>query len=258
MTLRKEFVWNESFWTPDELGADLALWLDAEDTDTITLNGSNVAQWDDKSGNGNHATQAIAASQPAYGSATINGVSAIDFVQDALDIPVLGGESDWALFQIAEPTVTTPSNFASIIASSVQVAGSFQIGVFDTNLTVVSNSDANVAVNPTIVFGAYETVPLIFSLTANGSGTNGFLNGALADSTAVTLRKAPLTAFRIGTNRANSVRLDHKNGELVFVLGAISDTDRQRMEGYLAWKWGLVANLPVSHPYKIAPPQRNI
>ena len=53
-------------WNPSELGASLALWLDAEDTSTITLNGSNVSQWDDKSGNGRHVSQATAANQPAY------------------------------------------------------------------------------------------------------------------------------------------------------------------------------------------------
>lgn len=55
-----------SAWTPADLGAGLALWLDADDAATITLNGSNVSQWRDKSGNGWHMSQAIAASQPAY------------------------------------------------------------------------------------------------------------------------------------------------------------------------------------------------
>jgi hypothetical protein len=34
-----------SAWTPASLGASLALWLDAEDASTITLNGSTVSQW---------------------------------------------------------------------------------------------------------------------------------------------------------------------------------------------------------------------
>jgi len=29
---------------------------------------------------------------------------------------------------------------------------------------------------------------------------------------------------------------------------------RYKVEGYLAWKWGLVANLPSGHPYKNLPP----
>lgn len=46
----------------------LAFWYDASDASTITLNGSNVAQWDDKSGNNRHLLQATASRQPVYNS----------------------------------------------------------------------------------------------------------------------------------------------------------------------------------------------
>jgi hypothetical protein len=52
-------------WTPAQIPT--SLWLDATDTSTITLNGSTVSQWNDKSGNGRNATQATAANQPAWG-----------------------------------------------------------------------------------------------------------------------------------------------------------------------------------------------
>jgi hypothetical protein len=35
----------------------------------------------------------------------------------------------------------------------------------------------------------------------------------------------------------------------------LNNLNRQLIEGYLAWKWGLEANLPVSHPYKNSAPQ---
>ena len=53
-------------WRPNELGSSLAMWLDAEDTASITLNGVNVSQWADKSGNGRNASQATASAQPAF------------------------------------------------------------------------------------------------------------------------------------------------------------------------------------------------
>jgi len=48
------------------------------------------------------------------------------------------------------------------------------------------------------------------------------------------------------------------NGDIAEILvydTALSDNDRQKVEGYLAWKWGLVAGLPVGHPYKDDPPE---
>lgn len=53
-------------WRPNALAGSLALWLDAEDTASITLNGMTVSQWSDKSGNERHATQPTAASQPTW------------------------------------------------------------------------------------------------------------------------------------------------------------------------------------------------
>ena len=49
-------------WTPS--GLSPAAWYKAESG--ITLNGSNVSQWDDQSGNGRHLVQATSARQPAY------------------------------------------------------------------------------------------------------------------------------------------------------------------------------------------------
>ncbi len=42
--------------------------------------------------------------------------------------------------------------------------------------------------------------------------------------------------------------------EIVFLTGTTNDIDRQKMEGYLAWKWGLQGQLPAGHPYKDAAP----
>ena len=43
-------------------------------------------------------------------------------------------------------------------------------------------------------------------------------------------------------------------GEIIAYPSEISDLQRQQIEGYLAWKWGLQDNLPDSQPYKNAPP----
>jgi hypothetical protein len=43
-------------------------------------------------------------------------------------------------------------------------------------------------------------------------------------------------------------------GEVVYTNTAISTADRQRLEGYCAWKWGLEASLPAGHPFRNIPP----
>jgi uncharacterized repeat protein (TIGR01451 family) len=55
----------------------LALWLDAS---TITTNdGVALAQWDDLSGNGRHATQATTNNRPVFATNAVNGLPAIRF-----------------------------------------------------------------------------------------------------------------------------------------------------------------------------------
>lgn len=44
-------------------------------------------------------------------------------------------------------------------------------------------------------------------------------------------------------------------GEIVFAKGDLSTDNRQRMEGYLAHRWGTQASLPTDHPYRNAPPE---
>ena len=42
--------------------------------------------------------------------------------------------------------------------------------------------------------------------------------------------------------------------ETALLIGDYTDLQIQQMEGYLAWKWGLQANLPPSHPYYLVNP----
>jgi hypothetical protein len=42
--------------------------------------------------------------------------------------------------------------------------------------------------------------------------------------------------------------------ELILVGSILTSSDLQKIEGYLAHKWGLTAGLPASHPYKSAAP----
>jgi autotransporter-associated beta strand protein len=63
----------------------------------------------------------------------------------------------------------------------------------------------------------------------------------------------PITVGRIDYP-ANEAYLNGQVSEIILVPSAVSVSDRQKFEGYLAWKWDTVASLPGDHPYKSAPP----
>lgn len=58
---------------------NLKLWLDASDTSTISVSGSDVTQWTDKSTNAYTFTQATAAYRPQSGTRTQNSRNVIDW-----------------------------------------------------------------------------------------------------------------------------------------------------------------------------------
>ena len=63
--------------------ASCSLWLDADDASSMTLSGTNIQQWNDKSGNGNHYGQTTLSAQPTLSSSQINGRDVVAFTGDA-------------------------------------------------------------------------------------------------------------------------------------------------------------------------------
>jgi len=65
--------------------ANCFAWYDADDASSIVLNGADVAQWNDKSGNGYHLVQGTGALQPEYLAAAIGGKYGVSFSSEWLE-----------------------------------------------------------------------------------------------------------------------------------------------------------------------------
>ena len=59
---------------------------------------------------------------------------------------------------------------------------------------------------------------------------------------------------RLPTGGFPSYNLKGTVREIICVKGALSADNQDKIEGYLAWKWGIQGNLPAGHTYKSAPP----
>ena len=245
-------------WTPAKL-SNLSLWLDAADASTITLNGSTVSQWSDKSGNARDFSQATSANQPAYSTNALNGKNVINFVSTdsltrttAIPFNDLGNNS---LYIVGNRTGR--SNNYSVVLVIQRAAfrgrnilfeyGSVNAGKWGT----YTNTDVP---SPLGAVGAsYKICEMIADQTADTylfyqDGTSQGSGGAV--TTNVPFNN---TVSYIG-NDQNNAWLEGNVAEVIFCDEKNSDADRQRIEGYLAWKWGLTNNLPANHPYKnIAP-----
>jgi len=239
-------------WTPAALGANLALWLDAADASTITLNGSTVSQWNDKSGNSRNATQSNASLQPTYNTTVVNGRPALVFTNHQLDLP--------AGTYTPSPAIAIAANRGTATGVGLLLQNTTQI-VVPFNYTASTNFWCARR-------GSGQIAPTVPPASAGGSdiylGDSGASNGTTWTYTYNGSTPATTTNFGLagGTSNGNLIGRDAGGGsplqgnisEIVVTNGNLSTTDRQRLEGYLAHKWGLTANLPAGHPYKTTPP----
>lgn len=226
-------VLGSRLWRPSVLGSSLALWLDAADASTITLNGSTVSQWRDKSGNNRHASQASTANQPTYIVSGLNEQGILRYrTVDRLIFPtnysMTGGLYAFVLMREQTGNIaplvfqTTPSTLFAYLHYG---------NTWHTQFTAVSVplTDGNWFIN-------------VFSSQA-GRTSNGTLFGGASTNVG--------TFAELGSSSFATV--PYNFAEFIW-SNDLSTFNRQRLEGYLAHKWGLDGNLPSDHPFKFTPP----
>lgn len=242
-----------SSWTPAQITT--ALWLDAADASTITLNSTTVSQWNDKSGNSRNFSQATAGNQPVYSINALNGKNVVNFVSsDSLTRAVipfndLGNNS---LYIVGNRTGRDNQyNVACILTrasarSRVMLFG-YPSGGWGTYISAEFKSPTGSVGLP------YQICGIIADQTTNTylfyqNGTNQGSNGTINANSAFTDNICYLGNDQYSSSLAGNI------AEVIFCDEKNTDADRQKIEGYLAWKWGLQASLPVDHPYKNAAP----
>jgi hypothetical protein len=254
-------------WTPAQLPA-LALWLDAADTSTITLNGSNVSQWNDKSGNGRNFAQATAASQPAYLATGFNGrptlqTDGADFLElgssglgsnvSGITCAIVGlhpagavfstvqGSTEFVISNGATATTSRFAMFASTVASVISPGGRYGIGGRrldgDTFAGAATSTDAAAnRGNPFIKIGQRAYSAGVANHWTNGSQdlTNATIGIQGAGNTSAT-NSLRTQIFQGIDAMPNGSQIS----EIVLTHSTMSTLDRQNLDGYLARKWGL-------------------
>jgi len=229
-----------SKWTPAKITT--YSWYDASDATTIIESGGAVSQWNDKSGNNRHATQSAGAKKPTTGTRTMGDLNAMNFdATEDFDVPSfdLMGKECWTVIK-----KDTLDDFHVLGSSS-----NIQVGVLNTGVMRIwgggypndTRSAGSVNVGPDYVLGFRAVNTKQFSINGTNEVTADVPNG---------------TSLTINHIMDNQYAHDSDGiiGEIIVTAGELTTDDRQRMEGYLAWKWGMETNLPTGHPHKDASP----
>jgi hypothetical protein len=84
----------------------------------------------------------------------------------------------------------------------------------------------------------------------------GYKDGVSDTPTALSAFTLPAaTSTSIGSVAGTSEFFKGDIAEIIIYNTELDDAERQKVEGYLAHKYGLTANLPADHPYKVDPPR---
>jgi hypothetical protein len=209
------------------------LWLDASDTNTITEStpgSGSVSQWDDKSGNANHAVQATSTLQPLTNTNTLNSLNVLKFASDEMDNTVAIASASAVVFIVSTwnaavrnglyggPTFSDPGLFQNSVGSTTWKSEPTTVTTYE----IGSGSTGSIL---TVSHGSTSYVRKDGVLLSESGGPQGS-----------TASRSITTYGRLG--RAG-VWLNGDIAEIVIVDGTLSAGQISNTETYLANKWGI-------------------
>ncbi len=239
---------QQATWTPKFMPTTTA-WYDAADASTITAGGALVSQWRDKSGFGRHA---VSVTSPRTASTTMNGRNVLNFNNSLMTVPYSAAlnQANMGIYTVCR--VSGNTNKLRTLINSTQDYTGYKFEATEANAweSVGGAHDlwlklpgSNVTISETMMLG----------LTMD-SGSLSFYQNSVA--------KGSKTGFAVNTSadlfigsHGNTINPFYGDiAEIVMVGQTPSVADRQKVEGYLAHKWGYAASLPADHPHKAIAP----
>jgi hypothetical protein len=232
------------------------LWLDAADTSTISLSGSDVTQWDDKSGNGYNFAQGTSANRPKSGTRTQNSLNVIDFDGTNDSLTTTAAKSAFNFLQNSVSTIfrvikqdsnsgvrfilgTNDGSFSSIgifqyTSSTNEFArcgGGSGSAVYDISITADTNAK----------YQAYKSDP------ANGTAANrikvstnaGAFTGTNTGTASTSASNSTIDFILGNDSNGGSLPYDGFIAEILIYDTILSAGDITDVQNYLAGKWAI-------------------
>lgn len=223
-----------------------SLWLDADDATTFSYSsGSVVSQWNDKSANNYHFSQATVANQPIRNTNQQNGLPAVTFAADFLaNTSINWGASASTLFIVAKEDKSAGTGFQNLFTTGTGAAGQWGYGV-SSDGTSEYISIFNIATNYTpfdtvMTTGNADVLSFKSAGISAGSVTANLWKNGTAGVTSPVTRTGTSSAAGalLGSAAAASEPFYGFFCEIILYPSQLNDTDRQSVESYLKTKWG--------------------
>lgn len=211
------------------------LWLDAADSSTVTGT-TTVTAWADKSGNSRPVT---ITSAPSYGTTTQNNLRTLAFNNNQVTTSIVSavGTGDFTLIAVWYQSTGGTNTVLSLGTSG---SSSQSLGYSATKYNFYQFGSAQESAYTTSA-GSW----VIQVGTRISSVKTVYINGIAGTTPSIDSFNQTVTTVTIG--RGDSFGITGQIGEILIYTGTMEQTDQQKIESYLAQKWGLTAQLPLIH-----------
>jgi len=246
----KTLITSSSSFDPKKING-LQFWVDGMDplnNGSAPSNDTVITTWSDKSGNGNDAT---GGNSPKFNNNSI----VFDGGSNFLQTPITANPVNETIFIVFTLANNAGGGNNDMWASSLNHGRGFQVignparlkyDVWGVSGFADAPENSIVRGKMSIGTGTYEGGP------DNGTAIV-YVNGGQFKGGPQKFSTDGGGKTRIGCGAGG----DYFNGsinEIVYYNRVLNDTDRQKVEGYLAWKWGIQSNLPSNHNYNTSKP----
>ena len=262
---------NSSTPAPTIIASGCTLWLDGTDpagNGIVPSNAATVSSWVDKSGNG--LTVSAASGQPSYTTNALNGKGVLSFngsqglnagtVTGGKLVGNNGSSATFCVFSVSNNTQnscpfswddgTYTYRFMITWAGGEGTPGlEFDFGNWParTQIATTGASSINFTNNMYYLVSFWQSGATAV-LNVNGKTYTSIYTDFSGNWSSTASR-----TFNVGKYvNDGSYNMKGNTAEILFYNTNIPN-NFQQIEGYLAWKWGLQANLPASHPYYAQP-----
>jgi hypothetical protein len=245
-------------WTPASITTDL--WLDASDSSTITESSNKVSAWTDKGTYGRDTEQLVEGNKPTTNAYTINDLNTLFFNANHwmnAGSPTWLEDTEYFVIAVVENINYLSQNcFAGINGNDLRKAAIWGNSSGTDNYLGMEHLQGSGDALSEFDSGSTLYTPYMYGGHFQNTGSEIFRDGnslgtdAGPDSTLTGITDDLL----IGSGDPMQYAYEGYIGEVVWLTGSFTLDTRQRLEGYLAHKWGLTGKLPGDHPYKSSAP----
>ncbi len=255
-------LWGQAYaaspFTPDELHP--IIWLDATDIDADgnTWNnpsdGASFSVWKNKSSVWSANDPTVTDGSLKY---TVNGYNDNKvgvFIKDDVGLKLNNSDiTSGDIFYVVEnkdPFGKTDKKGTGLQSTS---SNNMHIGYYDKyrDSLRIGSAPKHSTSNPATKNGRKK--PFIYGFHTDNSNYEFYDNGWLISQWSTN----SITGIEWGFNKAwyDGSKADFVVSEILIFDSKLTESERQKVEWYLAWKWLEWDDLPEDHPYKDAPPE---